>query len=43
MMSSVGREVAGGRAGRELGWRPAHPSWREGFAEIASLATRHAA
>jgi 2-alkyl-3-oxoalkanoate reductase len=43
---SMMTEVRGGsnaKARRELGWRPAHPSWREGFAEIASLATRHAA
>jgi len=43
---SMMTEVRGGsnaKARRELGWRPAHPSWREGFAEIASRATRHAA
>jgi 2-alkyl-3-oxoalkanoate reductase len=43
---SMMTEVRGGsndKARRELGWRPAHPSWREGFAEIASRAKRHAA
>jgi nucleoside-diphosphate-sugar epimerase len=43
---SMMTEVRGGsnaKARRELGWRPAHPSWREGFAEIASRATQHAA
>jgi 2-alkyl-3-oxoalkanoate reductase len=43
---SMMTEVRGGsnaKARQELGWRPAHPSWREGFAEIASRATRHAA
>jgi nucleoside-diphosphate-sugar epimerase len=37
-MVSMMTEVRGGsnaKAKRELGWRPAHPSWREGFAEIA--------
>ena len=44
---SMMTEVRGGsnaKARRELGWRPAHPSWREGFAEIASRAiAQHAA
>ena len=44
---SMMTEVAAGsnaKARRELGWRPAHPSWREGFAEVASRATtQHAA
>jgi 2-alkyl-3-oxoalkanoate reductase len=32
------------KARQELGWQPAHPSWRQGFAEIASrAATQHAA
>ena len=30
------RGAANGKAKRELGWRPAHPTWRQGFA--ASLA-----
>ena len=44
---SMMTEVRGGsnaKALRELGWRPAHPSWRQGFAEVASRATtQHAA
>jgi 2-alkyl-3-oxoalkanoate reductase len=31
------------KAKQELDWRPAHPSWRLGFAEIASRATQDAA
>jgi nucleoside-diphosphate-sugar epimerase len=42
MMTEV-RAGSNAKAKRELGWRPAHPSWREGFAEIASRATQHAA
>jgi nucleoside-diphosphate-sugar epimerase len=34
MMTQV-RAGSNAKAKRELGWRPAHPSWREGFAEIA--------
>ena len=44
---SMMTEVRGGsnaKARRELGWRPAHSSWRQGFAEVASRATtQHAA
>ena len=44
---SMMTEVRGGsnaKARRELGWRPAHPSWRQGFAEVARRATtQHAA
>ena len=44
---SMMTEVRGGsnaKARRELGWRPAHPSWRQGFAEVARrAATQHAA
>jgi nucleoside-diphosphate-sugar epimerase len=44
---SMMTEVRGGsnaKARRELGWRPAHQSWRQGFAEVASRATtQHAA
>jgi 2-alkyl-3-oxoalkanoate reductase len=46
-MVAMMTEVRGGsnaKAKRELGWQPAHPSWREGFAEVASrAATQHAA
>jgi len=43
MMTEV-RAGSNAKARRELGWQPAHPSWREGFAEVASRATtQHAA
>lgn len=42
MMTEV-RAGSNAKAKQELGWRPAHPSWREGFAEIISRATQHAA
>jgi nucleoside-diphosphate-sugar epimerase len=43
MMTEV-RAGSNAKATRELGWRPAQPSWREGFAEIASrTSTQHAA
>jgi nucleoside-diphosphate-sugar epimerase len=39
MMTEV-RGASNAKAKRELGWRPAHPSWRQGFAELsASRAT----
>jgi hypothetical protein len=31
MMTDV-RGASNAKAKRELGWRPVHPSWREGFA-----------
>jgi nucleoside-diphosphate-sugar epimerase len=33
MMTTI-RGAANGKAKRELGWTPAHPSWREGFASL---------
>jgi 2-alkyl-3-oxoalkanoate reductase len=43
MMTEV-RAGSNAKAKRELGWEPAHPSWRQGFAEVASGATaQHAA
>lgn len=44
MMTQV-RAGSNDKAKRALGWRPAHPSWREGFAEIVQhhLAHRSAA
>jgi 2-alkyl-3-oxoalkanoate reductase len=30
LMTQV-RGASNAKARRELGWRPAHPSWREGF------------
>jgi nucleoside-diphosphate-sugar epimerase len=35
MMTGV-RGASNAKAKRELGWTPAHPSWREGFAEAAA-------
>lgn len=32
MMTEL-RGVSNAKAKRELGWHPAHPSWREGFTE----------
>lgn len=37
MMTDI-RGASNAKAKRELGWRPAHPSWREGFA--AAMTTR---
>ncbi len=31
MMTEI-RGASNDKAKRELGWRPAHPSWRQGFA-----------
>jgi nucleoside-diphosphate-sugar epimerase len=43
MMTEV-RAGSNAKARQELDWQPAHPSWRQGFAEIASrAATQHAA
>jgi nucleoside-diphosphate-sugar epimerase len=43
MMTEVGAG-SNAKARQELGWQPAHPSWRQGFAEIASrTAAQHAA
>jgi nucleoside-diphosphate-sugar epimerase len=35
-MMTEARGASNEKAKRELGWRPAHPSWREGFAEAAA-------
>ena len=32
MMMTELRGASNAKAKRELGWRPAHPSWRQGFA-----------
>ncbi len=42
MMTEV-RAGSNERAKRELGWRPAHPSWRDGFAEMAGVPAQQAA
>ena len=35
-MMTEGRAGSNAKAKRDLGWRPAHASWRQGFAEILS-------
>ena len=42
-MMTQGRAGSNAKAKRELGWRPAHPSWREGFAEIVSQSEQRSA
>jgi nucleoside-diphosphate-sugar epimerase len=42
-MSTEIRGASNERAKRELGWTPAHPSWREGFAEVLRGNSRAAA
>ena len=32
MMTTSARGASNAKAKRELGWNPAHPSWRQGFA-----------
>ncbi|MGB0097312.1 MAG: hypothetical protein WBP81_32835, partial [Solirubrobacteraceae bacterium] len=34
MMTEI-RGASNAKAKRELQWRPAHPSWRQGFAELS--------
>jgi len=36
VMMTEARGASNAKAKRELGWQPGHPSWREGFAEIAA-------
>jgi 2-alkyl-3-oxoalkanoate reductase len=40
-MMTQGRAGSNAKAKRELGWLPAHPSWRQGFAEIAEQTIEH--
>jgi nucleoside-diphosphate-sugar epimerase len=35
VMMTQGRAGSNAKAKEELGWQPAHPSWRQGFAEVA--------
>jgi 2-alkyl-3-oxoalkanoate reductase len=35
-MATVSRGASNAKAKRELGWTPAHPSWRQGFAEAVA-------
>jgi 2-alkyl-3-oxoalkanoate reductase len=39
-MMTESRGSSNARARRELGWEPAHPSWRSGFAEDVGTAGR---
>jgi nucleoside-diphosphate-sugar epimerase len=34
IMMTESRAGSNAKARRELGWRPAHASWRQGFAEV---------
>jgi 2-alkyl-3-oxoalkanoate reductase len=34
VMMTQSRAGSNAKAKRELGWQPAHASWREGFAEV---------
>ena len=34
VMATESRGASNAKAKRELGWSPAHPSWRHGFTEI---------
>ena len=38
VMMTENRAGSNAKARRELGWTPAHPSWRRGFAEVLSAA-----
>jgi len=38
VMMTDGRGASNAKAKRELGWAPGHPSWRDGFAEVAEVA-----
>jgi 2-alkyl-3-oxoalkanoate reductase len=42
MMTQV-KAASNTKAKRELGWQPIHPSWRQGFAEAASVERQIAA
>jgi nucleoside-diphosphate-sugar epimerase len=35
VMMTDARGASNAKAKRELGWNPAHPSWRQGFAEAS--------
>lgn len=45
VMMTEARAGSNAKAKQELGWRPAHPAWRQGFAEVARqrVQARHAA
>jgi nucleoside-diphosphate-sugar epimerase len=37
LMMTEQRAASNAKAKRELGWQPAHASWRQGFAEVVEL------
>jgi nucleoside-diphosphate-sugar epimerase len=39
MIGTESRGASNAKAKRELGWMPAHPSWRDGFAEVYGAQT----
>jgi nucleoside-diphosphate-sugar epimerase len=39
MIGTESRGASNAKAKRELGWTPAHPSWRDGFAEVYGAQT----
>ncbi len=41
MMMTEGRAGSNAKAKRELGWTPAHPSWKQGFAEVIEHRLAH--
>jgi nucleoside-diphosphate-sugar epimerase len=43
VMMTESRAGSNAKAKRELAWRPRHPSWRQGFAEIVQRDARLAA
>jgi nucleoside-diphosphate-sugar epimerase len=43
VMMTQSRAGSNAKAKRELGWRPRHPSWRQGFAEVIGQQARLAA
>jgi nucleoside-diphosphate-sugar epimerase len=40
VMMTEARGASNAKAKRELGWRPAHPSWRQGFAAVERTGSR---
>lgn len=42
IMMTESRAGSNAKAERELGWRPRHPSWRQGFAEVIGQQARQA-
>jgi hypothetical protein len=40
VMMTDARGASNAKAKRDLGWSPAHPSWRHGFAVVSEEATQ---